>query len=145
MVKEYLASAGTQVRGTMPSTGVVSRKYGVSSFTLLKRVKEAGIPVAVSTKRTTAQFVEDARRVHGSRYDYSKAVYNGRLVEMEIICPKPGHGSFLQTPNSHVSHRAGCPECNPFREKLTGAEKKILAPAHSNGPEFYFGSPGQHP
>ena len=43
-------------------------------------------------KKTKEQFVADARKVHGNKYDYSKVEYKGCHVEVEIICPK--HGSF---------------------------------------------------
>lgn len=59
-------------------------------------------------KKTKEQFVADARKVHGNKYDYSKVEYKGCHVEVEIICPK--HGSFLQTPTNHLLGH-GCIKC----------------------------------
>ena len=63
----------------------------------------------ISNRLTTDQFIKNAQEIHNNRYDYSKAIYSGSKSKVEIICPK--HGSFWQSPNSHVSHRAGCKGC----------------------------------
>jgi hypothetical protein len=55
------------------------------------------------------RFIASARAVHGDRYDYSRADYRGSSVKVEIGCPD--HGGFRQTPNNHISKRAGCPKC----------------------------------
>lgn len=60
-------------------------------------------------KKTTAQFIVEARIVHGDKYDYSRSVYLGSRDKIEIICPE--HGSFWQVPDSHVSGKCGCPKC----------------------------------
>lgn len=54
-------------------------------------------------------FVEDARKIHGDKYDYSKVKYLGNKRKVEIICPK--HGSFWVKPNAHVTKKCGCPRC----------------------------------
>ena len=59
-------------------------------------------------KKTKEQFIADAKKVHGNKYDYSKVEYKGCHVEVEIICPK--HGSFLQTPTNHLLGH-GCIKC----------------------------------
>ena len=64
-------------------------------------------------------FIRKARKVHGSKYDYSRVKYINNRTKVEIICPK--HGSFWQTPNSHLSGR-GCKECG----KLSSARSRSL-------------------
>lgn len=59
-------------------------------------------------KKTKEQFVSDARKVHGNKYDYSKVEYKGCHVEVEVVCPK--HGSFWQTPTNHLLGH-GCIKC----------------------------------
>ncbi len=56
------------------------------------------------------KFIENARKVHGDRYDYSKVKYLGNKKPVEIICPI--HGSFWQKPNGHVSIGVGCAFCS---------------------------------
>lgn len=60
-------------------------------------------------KKTTEQFIEEARKVHGDKYDYSKADYQGGRVKVCIICPV--HGEFWQNPYTHIKG-GQCPECS---------------------------------
>lgn len=57
-------------------------------------------------------FIDDAIRIHGNRYDYSMVKYTCAHSKVEIVCPK--HGSFFQTPNMHLNG-SGCPKC--YEEK----------------------------
>lgn len=59
---------------------------------------------------TKEEFVNNARKVHGDKYDYSKVEYVGSLKKVCIICPKHGHDEFWQLPSSHLSGK-GCPKC----------------------------------
>ena len=59
--------------------------------------------------KTTEQFIEDAKQVHGDKYDYSKSVYEKNNKKLCIICPT--HGEFWQTPHCHLGGR-GCPKCS---------------------------------
>ena len=45
-------------------------------------------------KRTTEEFIELARQVHGDKYDYSKTVYVNKRSKVIITCPI--HGDFEQ-------------------------------------------------
>lgn len=56
-------------------------------------------------------FAERAEKVHGGRYDYSRAVYKTAREKVEIVCQK--HGPFWQTPDKHISRKQGCPACKP--------------------------------
>ena len=58
--------------------------------------------------KTTEQFIEEAKRVHGDKYDYSKVEYTGANKKICIICPE--HGEFWQSPANHLMGQ-GCPKC----------------------------------
>lgn len=76
----------------------------------------AGCPFcAGNTKKSTLEFVEDAKKKHGSKYDYSKVEYTNNSTKVCIICPE--HGEFWQTPNKHL-RGDGCPMCR-INKKLT--------------------------
>jgi hypothetical protein len=53
-------------------------------------------------------FVTRAIKVHGTKYDYSKTVYELSDKYVEIVCPK--HGSFWQIPDNHLAGY-GCNQC----------------------------------
>ena len=61
-------------------------------------------------KKTKEEFIKEARKVHGDKYDYSKIEYVNNATKVTIICPKHGHDEFWQTPNSHLQGH-GCPKC----------------------------------
>jgi very-short-patch-repair endonuclease len=60
-------------------------------------------------QRNTQEFIQLAKEIHGNQYDYSKVDYKKSQIKVEIICSK--HGSFFQTPNSHLLGQ-GCPSCS---------------------------------
>ena len=72
-------------------------------------------------RKTTNEFIEAARSVHGDFYDYSKVEYKNGHSKVCIICPE--HGEFMQTPNSHISGNQGCSECG----KLRSSESRKLS------------------
>ena len=63
---------------------------------------------------TNEQFINQAKLIHGDKYDYSKVVYTGYEEYVIIICPE--HGEFKQTPDSHL-HSGGCPKCGSTLSK----------------------------
>lgn len=86
-------------------------------FTLLAKNAYRGCPDCnmenrPSTKLTTDEFIERARKVHGDKYDYSEVDYDGTFKEVKIICPT--HGDFEQKPNTHLKGH-GCSKCNNSR------------------------------
>ena len=65
-------------------------------------------------------FVQEARKVHGDKYDYIEE-YKGSLIKIKIYCPKLNkhnlpHGIFYQTPHRHKSGD-GCPICANENDK----------------------------
>ena len=68
-------------------------------------------------RSNTNDFVEKAKSKHGSKYDYSKVSYVTNRTKVEIICPK--HGSFFQTPFSHLINFNSCPKCRESNGERT--------------------------
>lgn len=68
-----------------------------------------GCPLCSKTKKpTTSEFIEQAKLIHGDKYDYSKVNYINNITKVSIICPE--HGEFSQTPREHLSG-CGCQTC----------------------------------
>ena len=67
-------------------------------------------------------FADDARLVHGDRYCYNKAKYDGTVVKIIITCPD--HGDFLQTPKSHLMSY-GCIKCGRIQAQKTRLKRLI--------------------
>lgn len=73
----------------------------------------------LSRQKTSQEFIEQARKVHGDRYDYSKIEYKGIKNKVVIVCPQ--HGAFLQIPSNHLNG-AGCPICK--KERVASSQRK---------------------
>ncbi len=56
-------------------------------------------------------FIENAKNIHGNKYDYSLVKYNGSWCRVDIICPV--HGVFKQIAHNHIRGQ-GCPYCNEY-------------------------------
>lgn len=58
--------------------------------------------------KNTTGFIEKAKNIHGSRYNYSSVEYIDSKTKVSILCED--HGIFLQSPNNHLSGK-GCKGC----------------------------------
>jgi len=67
---------------------------------------------------TIVEFIDNAIKKHGLKYDYSKVKYVNQSTKVIIICPK--HGEFEQSPNGHLSGR----EC--YRCSMAGYSRKSI-------------------
>lgn len=61
----------------------------------------------MTKRKTTEEFIEDAKNIHGDRYDYSLVDYKNNATKVKIICSI--HGEFEQKTNTHL--KSGCRLC----------------------------------
>lgn len=77
-------------------------------------------------KTSKEWFIEQARLIHGNKFDYSKVDYKGITKPVTIICPE--HGEFVQAAREHLKGR-GCKFCyghyKPTTEEFIEKAKKI--------------------
>jgi len=64
----------------------------------------------------TEDWIREAKKVHGRKYDYSKSIYISAKSYITIICPH--HGEFQQRPDVHLSG-CGCPRCATSNQTMT--------------------------
>ncbi len=67
--------------------------------------------IIIRTK-TKSQFIQEAKEVHESYYDYSKVEYKGCYEKCIITCPI--HGEFIQKPCAHLQGQ-GCWDCRNIK------------------------------
>jgi hypothetical protein len=79
-------------------------------------------------RKTTEQFIEGAKVIHGDRYDYSLVEYVGTHVKVKIVCNE--HGEFEQAPKGHLRGE-GCPSC-VGRNKTSEQFIKEVREVHGN-------------
>ena len=82
----------------------------------------------MAKKRTTEEWIQKAREIHGDKYDYSKVVYTDSTEKVCIICPK--HGEFWQIANNHL-RGATCLKCKyeKIAEQQRGDIEKFIKKA----------------
>lgn len=74
-------------------------------------------------RKTTEQFIQEAQKVHGNKYDYSEFKYVKAIQKSVIICPR--HGRFLMSSNHHISQKSGCYLC--AREKTANKQRATVS------------------
>jgi len=62
----------------------------------------------MTTLKTSKEFIEDARKIHGDKFDYSKVKYKSNKSRVLIGCKI--HGFYLQLPTNHL-RGAECKKC----------------------------------
>lgn len=110
-----------QYDGMFKKIKVICKKHGVfeitaHNFICGKGCKKCFIENNANNKRKNKeQFIEEAKQIHGDKYDYSKVDYVNCGTKVCIICHI--HGEFWQTPNSHL-HGNGCKKCSTEKLKI---------------------------
>lgn len=92
------------------------KEYGRKWVSLKKNINKTLCRSCLQGKRnhtnrrvlTLEKFIKRAKRVHGSKYDYSKVIYKPGNIKIKIICKT--HGIFVQNPHNHLFGQ-GCPLC----------------------------------
>lgn len=93
---------------------IVCPDHGSFSQRIMSHLKGYGcdrcgrINVAKKLRHSKQRFLEDAKKAHGNRYDYSQIKYINALTKITILCS--AHGAFKQKPASHIRN-VGCPKC----------------------------------
>ena len=92
----------------------------------------------MSRKKTTEEFITDARNKHGNLYDYSLVKYDGKTKKVKIICCV--HGEFEQTAADHLAGY-GCNKCGreKIKKALISSTEKFVSKARAvHGGKFSY-------
>jgi len=80
--------------------------------------KDCGKEISIRKQsKSQDDFIKEAIKINGNKYDYSKVKYIKARCPVEIICLK--HFSFFQSPDSHLRGQ-GCPVCCKKGESKVG-------------------------
>ncbi len=94
---------------------IICQKHGVFEQSAINHANGQGCPKCIAERtakalsKSTKDFINEAREVHGDKYDYSKTKYVNANTNVTIICPKDGE--FEQLPGVHLGS-IGCPKCS---------------------------------
>lgn len=115
---------------------IVCPKHGDFWQTPASHLSGRGCNLCSKPIHDTESFIEEAKKVHGDKYDYSKVNYVDGHTKVCIICPI--HGEFWQTPNNHVRNR-NCPKCGQIstHDKQALTTEQFIAKAKEVHGEKY--------
>lgn len=71
-------------------------------------------------RKTTEQYIAEAKTVWGDLYDYSLVKYITSNDKIQIVCKT--HGIFLKIAGEHITARQGCQQCKPKKHSKLGIE-----------------------
>lgn len=106
--------------GNKNKVKIICETHGVFEQTPNNHQRGGGCPKCGNMRRSAAlignqeSFILRAAATHPDRgYDYREAVYTKSNEKVKIGCKK--HGTFWQTPDSHINDKQGCPACGVDR------------------------------
>lgn len=96
--------------GTETKMRIICPIHGVFEQTPHMHLNGQGCPKCYGNElKTTEQYIEECKKVHGGNYNYDKTIYTGARKKVTITCPI--HGDFEQKARSHL-YGHGCPQCS---------------------------------
>ena len=120
---------------------IICSEHGVFEQTPTNHLQGQTCGKCNGLNKTTDDFVNEAKIIHGDKYDYSKVNYINRKTKIKIICPK--HGEFEQLPYPHLSYKQGCPKCigmNKTTDIFIGEAKLIHGDKYDYSKTMYIKS-----
>ena len=115
-------------------------KHGVFEQTPNKHLRGQTCPKCNGMNKTTNEFIDQAKLVHGDKYDYSLVEYVKAHELVKIVCAK--HGIFNQTPSRHLL-KLGCLKCankNVTTEEFIEKAKLVHGDKYDYSLVDYIGS-----
>lgn len=109
----------TVYKGRHDQIDVICPVHGPFSQLASNHVRGNGCRRCAGYGRTTEEFVDDARAIHGDRYDYSLTEFKTVDGMVSIVCKI--HGPFQQRAMGHL-HGKGCESCQREGSRLTQDE-----------------------
>jgi len=110
---------------------IICKIHGQFLQTPIHHLSKKGCPLCKGNrKKTTKEFIKDAKKIHKNTYNYSKVKYINNQTKVIITCIK--HGDFFQIPSSHIYKKAGCPICavENRKNKSTKSVKEFIEQAN---------------
>jgi superfamily II DNA or RNA helicase len=88
---------------------IICQIHGVFEQTPQSHFKGANCPKCVgNTIKNNSKIIDEFKKIHGNRYDYSLVDYQNSKTPVKIICRE--HGVFEQSPVGHRKGK-GCSDC----------------------------------
>ncbi|SFD05638.1 GIY-YIG nuclease family protein [Pseudoalteromonas denitrificans] len=126
--KEFYSYEKAIYIGARKKLIITCPNHGVFSCSPDNHLRGKGCPKC--TTKTKSKFIEDARAIHGDKYDYSNVKYEGTLIKVTVKCPI--HGNFRVIPSSHINADVGCTLCSKRYQYSTNEWVAAAIKRHGN-------------
>lgn len=103
--------------------------HGEFKQTPNNHLKGHGCTYCTYNNKNLVDFLNEAKKIHEDKYDYSLVDYKNNKHKIKIICST--HGEFEQSPDHHINRKHGCPKCNESK-----GENEIRKFLNSKGINF---------
>lgn len=125
----------TELKNNKQKIQIICEKHGIFEQIASKHLNGCGCKKCSDEnfKKSTTKFIEECKKIHGDKYDYSLVKYNNAHLKVKIICKD--HGEFDQTPNSHLRGN-GCIRCSGTNKKTN--DEFIEQSKEINGDKYNY-------
>lgn len=115
---------------------IICNKHGEFNQKPYYHLNGGNCPKCLTVRQLSMEeWLIEAKKIHGNKYDYTDVKYVGACKKISIICKI--HGSFLQLARSHLMGKK-CPSCcNNNNIRLT-TEKFIDKAIHVHGNKYDY-------
>lgn len=125
--KAVYIDARTAVEIICPAHGVFSQKA-------YKHLSGHGCPICAGNQTLTKEkWIENARKIHGDKFDYSQCEYTGSHIKTRIICRDCGN-VLHQSPHSHLVR--GCSVCSRKHKYSTEEWVELARKSHGGAYDY---------
>lgn len=112
---EYAAVEWSDTGSSKTRVVITCPVHGEFTQTAANHVSGNGCPkCSVTGALTSADFIESTARVHGDRYDYTRALFEWTpttKTDSKVMITCRTHGDFSQKIANHIHLKNGCPKC----------------------------------
>lgn len=114
----------TQYTGSNNKIKIICPKHGVFEQDANTHRRGHGCPTCSRENQFKTQdtIIDEFKKIHSDKYDYSQVIYDGILTKIKIICPV--HGIFEVNPSDHKKGH-GCQKC--YIDRKTKTQNTIIA------------------
>lgn len=102
----------TVIDGMINKVWITCPIHGPFFQQAISHLSGCGCPKCFGKNKSTKEFIDKAKSIHGDAYDYSETEYRSAKEKVKIICRK--HGAFYQIAGNHLNG-SGCPKCKTKR------------------------------
>ncbi len=105
---------------------IICKEHGEFGRIANDHLSGHGCQKCTKPRKSKEQFIQQAKKLHNNKYNYSKVEYVNNKTNVKIICTK--HGEFLVSPNNHLQGKGGCRPC--MVESYTSSTEEFIKKAN---------------